>query len=391
MCVLKLLLYSHGFAPQVGGVESIVFSLAQGLSELRTSDGGKEFDVTLVTQTPAEDFDDRALTFSVVRKPGLAALARLIRAADLVHVAGPALVPLIMGWLARKPVALEHHGFQTVCPNGQLFIERNAEPCPGHFMAGRHASCIHCNWKMGPIASFKLWVLTFLRRFLSARVSANIMPTTWLGQLLHLPRSVPIAHGIEAASQRKGSAARRVVIAFQARLVSTKGLRILLEAARILIEQNRIFEVLIIGDGPERASASQLVAQAGLSSRVRFAGRVPDSELDAAFANATMVIVPSLGGEVFGLAVVENMSRALPVVASDLGAFVEVIGDAGLTFRTGDAKDLAEKITTLLDQPDVGVELGRRARERVTRLYDKGRMIEAHARVYLDIAAAGQR
>jgi phosphatidylinositol alpha-mannosyltransferase len=98
-------------------------------------------------------------------------------------------------------------------------------------------------------------------------------------------------------------------------------------------------------------------------------------------------VVPSLGGEVFGLVVAENMLRGLPVVASDLGAFVEVLGDAGFTFRTGDASALAAALSRLLDDPSLAVRLGRSARDRALGFCIKSRMMEAHTRVYLSACA----
>ena len=86
---MKLLLYSHFFAPSIGGVETIVMSLARGLAELRSADGAPEFDVTLVTQTPRDSFDDAAPPFRVVRQPGFGKLLTLIRESGVVHVAGP--------------------------------------------------------------------------------------------------------------------------------------------------------------------------------------------------------------------------------------------------------------------------------------------------------------
>src|SRR5271166_3253477 len=100
---MKLLLYSHYFAPSVGGVETIVLSLAQGLSEARTPQGMAEFDLTLVTETPAENFDDRSLSFPVVRQPSFAELVKMIRSSDIIHLAGPSFAPLVLGWLFRKP------------------------------------------------------------------------------------------------------------------------------------------------------------------------------------------------------------------------------------------------------------------------------------------------
>jgi glycosyltransferase involved in cell wall biosynthesis len=381
---MRLLFYSHFFAPSVGGVETIVLSLSRGLAERCDSNGAAQFEVTLVTQTPAGSYDDAALPFPVVRQPALASLWRLIRRSDVIHVAGPALAPLFMSMLARKPVVVEHHGFQTICPNGQLLIEPARQPCPGHFMAGRHAECLHCNSGQGWLASFKLWLFTFVRRFLCARAAANITPTQWLGGLLHLPRVAAIPHGLEfeeAAPRRKPSQGVPV-ITFLGRLVTTKGVGVLLEAAKILRQQNRVLELLIIGDGPERPALEQFARDSQIGAQVRFAGRLSGEQLQSALAQAFAIVVPSLGGEVFGLVVAENMARGLPVVASDLGAFTEVLGNTGLVFGVGDARDLAAALSRLLDDPSFGAVLGQAARGRALDFCSLKRMIESHVDVY---------
>jgi glycogen synthase len=382
---MKLLIYSHFFAPSVGGVETLVLSLARGLAKLRTTSGDPQFEVSLVTQTPAEEFDDTSLPFRVVRQPKLIHLWDFIRSCDVVHVAGVALPPMILGLLARRPVVVEHHGFQTICPNGQLLIEPAGTPCPGHFMAGRHGECLRCNAGQGWFASRKLWLLTFVRRFLCRHVARNITPTAWLGGLVQLPHVVTIPHGLEfvtAPTAHTASSPGSPVIAFQGRLVTTKGVGVLLDAVRILLAQNRAFELLIIGDGPERASLERASEAAPLIGRVRFAGRLVGSELDAALALAAVVVVPSLGGEVFGLVVAENMSRGLPVIASDLGAFVEVLGESGLTFRTGDAEELALQLARILDDPELAANQAKHGRQRALEFCDFRRMLESHARVY---------
>jgi hypothetical protein len=155
--------------------------LARGLAGLSSPGADPEFEITLATQTPADNFDDASLPFRVVRQPNLIHLWDLIRASDVVHVAGPALSPIFLGLLARKPVVVEHHGFQAICPNGQLLIEPAGVLCPGHFMADRHSECLRCNSGQGWLAPRKLWLLTFVRRFLCRRVASNITPTAWLG------------------------------------------------------------------------------------------------------------------------------------------------------------------------------------------------------------------
>lgn len=382
---MKLLLYSHFFAPSVGGVETLVLSLARGLTGLRGADGNPRFEITLVTQSAAAGFRDEALPFRVVRRPGVWQLWELIRASDVVHAAGPALSPIVIGLLQHRPVVVEHHGFQTICPNGQLLIEPSAIPCPGHFMAGRHRECWRCNAGQGWAASLRLWVLTFVRRFLCRHVAANIAPTEWLGGLVQLPRTTGVAHGLEPRSagiaRRPRTPATRV-IAFQGRLVTTKGIQVLFEAARMLSKQQRPFELVVIGDGPERAELQQIAQEPGLRECVRFTGRLDGEELEAALAEAAVVVVPSLGGEVFGLVVAENMLRGVPVIASDLGAFVEVIGDAGLTFSTGEARELAAALTRIIEDPELGSRLASRGQQRAAEFCDFARMLEAHARIY---------
>jgi glycogen(starch) synthase len=381
---VKLLFYSHYFAPSIGGVETVVLSLARGLAELRAPSGLPEFDLTLTTETAAEDFNDRTLPFRVFRRPSLAQLLRMIRSSDIIHIAGPALFPLLLGLLARKPVVVEHHGFQTICPTGQLLIEPRGAPCPGHFMARRYNECLGCRTNSDWRASWKLLLTTFLRRFLCSCVAANIMPTEWLGELLRLPNSVSIPHGIESKARDSESArpSSPPLIVFQGRIVTTKGLPVLLEAARILRSENRMFELRVIGDGPERVASEELAKKLELSSVARFVGRMDTADVDTALAKASIVVVPSLAGEVFGLVLAENMSRGLPVVASNVGSLAEVLGDAGLTFGVGDATELARQIRRLLDDSALASELSSRARGRISERYPRSKMINLHAELY---------
>jgi hypothetical protein len=152
--IVKLLLYSHFFAPSIGGVKTVVMSLARGLSQCSSSGSYGEFELTLVTQTPCGWFDDFSLPFLVVRQPNFNSLRKLIRSADVIHVAGAAILPILLGLLLRKPVVVEHHGFQTICPTGQLFQEPENIPCPGHFMAERYTHCLACAPAPRPFASF---------------------------------------------------------------------------------------------------------------------------------------------------------------------------------------------------------------------------------------------
>ena len=381
---MKLLIYSHFFSPSVGGVETVVQTLAKGLAEERSGDGSPLYEIILATQTPAGDSIELLVPYRIIRQPSRSDLRQLIREADIVHVAGAAIPPILASLLSRKPVVVEHHGFQTICPTGQLFQEPQNIPCPGHFMKGNHAVCLGCRASGTVFSSFRLWLLTFLRRFLCQRVTVNIVPTVWLGEQLQLPRREAVAHGLPPSPSLVRILRTEEIpsIVFIGRLVTTKGVGVLLEAAGNLRDEKRKFELLVVGTGPERELLEARAHQLQLDSHVRFLGRLPEYQVTALVAKAAAVVVPSLGGEVFGMVVAENMLRGLPVIASDLGAFVEVLGAAGQTFRTGDATDLALQIERILDDPALAKRFAEAAHLRVQEMFSEQRMIEEHSRIY---------
>jgi glycogen(starch) synthase len=380
---MKLLVYSHFFVPSVGGVETFVLGLARGLTTFRETVSARNVDVTVVTQTPVQSGDSDSFPFRVIRQPGLKHLFGLIRDSDIVHIAGPAIAPLLLGLLARKRLVVEHHGFQTICPNGQLVIEPSFVPCPGHFMAGNHRKCCACHTGRR-FAAYKLWALTFVRRFLCSIVSANVAPTRWLATLLKLPHTVVIPHGLdpEKTAARISEPLDHSVVVFQGRLVNTKGARLLLDAVKVLQRQGINLTLVVVGDGPERDALKKLALELTLSENVQFTGRLSSSQLNAIFSETSVVVVPSIGGEVFGLVVAENMLRGLPVLASDIGAFAEVLDTAGLTFQVGSVSDLAAKLASLLQDKNLRTRLGLAARKRILDVFSERRMLKNHMRLY---------
>src|SRR5512133_3128126 len=115
-----------------------------------------------------------------------------------------------------------------------------------------------------------------------------------------------------------------------------KGFTVLLDAVALLRAQGRAIEVEVVGDGsPERfaARAERL--------SVRFRGRVSDDELARAYRRADVFCAPSLGGESFGMVLVEAMAAGCPVVASDLPGYAEAARGAALLTPRGDPGALA--------------------------------------------------
>jgi glycosyltransferase involved in cell wall biosynthesis len=122
------------------------------------------------------------------------------------------------------------------------------------------------------------------------------------------------------------------VIAFIGRIVTT----------RVWKYCSRPLESLL--DGPERAQLEDLAHRWDCVRMCNF-WVVPEAKVQEILAQTNFVVVPSIGRELFGVVVAENMLRGLTSVVSDLSAFQEVVGDAGVTFRTGETADLAAHTT----------------------------------------------
>jgi phosphatidylinositol alpha-mannosyltransferase len=107
-----------------------------------------------------------------------------------------------------------------------------------------------------------------------------------------------------------------------------------------------------------------------LHARLRFdddgidvLGIVPNEERDAELAPAKLFVSPALGGESFGMVLIEAFATATPVVASDIPGFAAVATkDAAVLVPPGDERALAEAVCALLDDEPRRLELGRAAR-----------------------------
>jgi glycosyltransferase involved in cell wall biosynthesis len=387
---MKVLIYSKVFLPVTGGIQTVVSVLARGLAERERSLGNGKIEVTVVTQTKANSEDDLLCSYRIVRSPTLLELAGLMRKSDVIHIAGATILPIALALLCGKPMVVEHHGFQAACPNGLLFYEPTETPCPGHYMAGRYDKCMECNRKKSGLPkSVSMLLLTPVRRWLLNRARANIMPTDWLATVLKLERMRTVYHGIPAQPVDPLALAEPPTFAFQGRLVSTKGAKLLLRAAESMLESNQEFRIVIVGEGPERQDLQSQMSEA-LSRRVQLLGHVPDDQLGEVLKDASVVVMPSLGGEVFGLVAAENMMRGKLLIISDIGAMREVVGETGLVFPAGDAEELAMCMKRAINEPDLALRLGESARRRAMQTFDVDSMIERHVSLY-DEVLSGRR
>lgn len=391
---LRILIYGEYFLPVVGGVQTAMHLLAKGLAALNCHQHRDrdwlEIDVTVVTKTAANGMDDSGLPYRVVRHPPLRRLIMLIREADVVHVAGPCLLPMAIAWVMGKPFVVEHHGYQAICPNGLLFREPGRTVCPGHFGQQRYRECVSCvSATSGLSRGFRSLLLTFPRLQLCRAAAANITITDHVAARLKLPRSRTIYYGIECPGSTDAGTpvlpSEPIEVAYVGRLVPEKGLMVLLQAAQILAIRPNNIKLTFIGDGPERTQLHEFVERTRLKESVTFLGDMRGDELERAVDKVAIVVMPSLWEETAGLSAIEHMMRGRVVIAADIGGMAEVVGDAALKFTPGDVQGLASCIQRVLDDPVLVKSLGTAARDRATRFFNRDRMIRDHALLYQEL------
>ncbi|WP_063050102.1 glycosyltransferase family 4 protein [Nocardia arthritidis] len=168
-----------------------------------------------------------------------------------------------------------------------------------------------------------------------------------------------------------------------------KGMEVLLGALPDLVRGHPDVEILIVGRGDE----DRLRREAGkLSGHLRFLGQVSDEEKASAMRSADVYVAPNLGGESFGIILIEAMAAGTAVVASELDAFRRVLrdGTAGMLVPIGDSAALAAALHTVLTD-EVRREALVRTATQVVGEYDWPVVAEQILRVYETVTVGDTR
>jgi N-acetyl-alpha-D-glucosaminyl L-malate synthase BshA len=147
--------------------------------------------------------------------------------------------------------------------------------------------------------------------------------------------------------------------------------------------------LLMVGDGPERASAQALARRLGVADKVRFLGR--QDTIEDITAVADLYLLPS-ELESFGLSALEAMACGVPVIGSDAGGLPEVVshGETGYLLPVGDIEGMASRALELLRDPVLHKRMAQAARARVAQYFDSEKIVTQYEQVYERVLAAAR-
>ncbi len=175
-------------------------------------------------------------------------------------------------------------------------------------------------------------------------------------------------------------------VLYVGRLDAEKNLDVVIRAFA-LVREKADARLVLVGKGAERQNLEALAERLGVSGTVRFTGFVPDEELPSAYAAAT-VFVNAGTAELQSLVTLEAMAGGRPVIGADAAALPHLVIDdeTGYLFPPGDSMALADRLLTVLGNPDLAESLGRSARAHAEK-HDEAVTVAAFESLYAIRAA----
>lgn len=311
---MKILFITHRFYPDIGGIEVNAEILAAAFSK-----AGHE--VHLLTWS--KDSTAKAFTFKVIRAPNKFKLFKEHKWADTIFENNPC---LRLSWPS-------------------LFFGR-PNVIAIRALIGRDNSKINFQDRLK---------LGWLKRAQGViAVSEAIRRTCWpAATVIGNPYRVNEFRIIPTVNRTSG-------FVFLGRLVSQKGADLAILAIHRLITlkkekadstENPI--LTIVGDGPDRAKLERQVIDLNLTECVQFSGSLSGEALVICLNRHSYLLVPSIFEEAFGNVALEGMACGCLPIVSDCGGLPDAVGNAGLTFHSGNVNSLVANIQTILDNPDL--------------------------------------
>lgn len=282
---------------------------------------------------------------------------------DMVYIHQVLNSKLIHLLATQRPSVRFVHGFKMMCPDGRKTLNTIKKVCsyPLGYTCQVNAYKFRCmprNPLVGVPLIFRSKKIARLHKKYSHMVVAS-----------HFMKSILLYNGFEEKKvnvipyftylptiQDNAYVKDRPIIFALGRIVPEKGMHTLFHAMGKLDEK---VQLVVAGDGSALDELKKLAKELGISERVSFCGWIDHQKLDTLYQQCSMVVIPSIWPEPFGIVGIEAMAYGKPTIAYDVGGISEWLkdGDSGFLVKPGDENELVEKINFILNNPAQVVEM----------------------------------
>lgn len=289
-------------------------------------------------------------------------------------------------WACKKervPVVQTLHNYRLICANG-LFLRNGSvcEKCSGKIFAwpairyrcyreSLPGSCmlVMLQWIHRVFGTWRNKVDRYiaLTDFAKSRfVNSGVLPDE---KVLVKPNFIDDSIFEQPVSKKKKQAV------FVGRLWPEKGSLLLVEAWMQAFstsdDELAGYELLIIGDGPERQKAEALCGGCPERYSIYFTGALPRQKVMEELSCSSFLLLPSIWYEGFPMTILEGFACGVPVISAQLGSMLSIIDEykTGLFFEAGDAVRLADRIIWAVEHEHEVSEMGKNARAQYKKKY----------------------
>lgn len=209
--------------------------------------------------------------------------------------------------------------------------------------------------------------LVCISRFARSQLM-KLSPASAWGKFELCPLGVDVAN---YNPQPPAASERPFTVLCVGRLTPAKGQHVLLEACARLRDCGHALRLVIVGTGPDEASLHASVKTLGIQDMVTFTGAQNQEQVRAWYRDCDVFVLPSFA-EGVPVVLMEAMASGVPCVTTRITGIPELIRDGtdGLLVTPSDVQELAERLVTLQDDPDLRRELGEAGRRRVAQAYN---------------------
>jgi len=304
------------------------------------------------------------------------------------HIFQHQISPSVFGPLRERgiPLVLTLHDLKPICPNYKMLTHgRICEKCKNR----KFYQCFLNKCSKG--SSLKSFVNTIEMYFHYAmgyyqKVNKFIAPSLFYRdkmiefgfpatQVIHIPNFINLTH-FEVSNIDKGYGM------YFGRLSEEKGVMTLLRSLRTTPD----IPFYIVGNGPQELAMRQLVAEYDISN-VSFLGFKSGDDLKRLVMESSFIVIPSEWYENCPMSILESFAMGKPVIGARIGGIPEMIQELtdGITFESGNADDLAEKMRVLWNDPCLRKIMGKNGRDKVASQYTPDKHYEQIMSVYNEV------
>lgn len=182
-----------------------------------------------------------------------------------------------------------------------------------------------------------------------------------------IPNGIDV-NKFQAPSTKRQTKDKKITILFVGRMEKRKGVLYLVRAFKKIAEKRKNLKLILIGDGPQKIQAKLLVKAFSLEKQVSFFSKVGDKALINFYHQADICCFPSVGGESFGIVLLEAMAAGKPLVCFANPGYMTVMENYPFgksLVKPRSIKGLAEALEILIEDKDLRKKLGQWGRKEV--------------------------